>query len=411
MSKPASQMWRGSLALILLFAAACEIMAQTDESVYSDPHSDLPVIGRTDNLTGARLIKLFPLEDGAFVKKLDFPGAASFRVHFSVVGMPKSPGAKWNVKIINFENEQPRWALCPDDTNCPEKPVSDFWTNEIKGSRARVLVTTNAAAANLQIIIDKIAFLQAVTTPQTQIDYKLTSIGQNSAPIKRAGRSIARLLIQRDDDGLTVPCTGFLVGRDLLITNRHCIRSGTEARNTTVQFDYDLDGADPVQAGVKELLLTSCDLDFVLLRLDKSFACQTQACSGNYERTPLTLARTPSLVIGQQLIAIQHPDGEAKQVSRDGCVMDQLLMIGSSSSLTDFGHKCDTKPGSSGTPIQLLGVGDVVGPVIGLHHLAFRIDNVNETAPKPVNRAVSSKQIIDYITQVKPALINELVIQ
>jgi hypothetical protein len=178
-----------------------------------------------------------------------------------------------------------------------------------------------------------------------------------------------------------------------------------------VQFDYDKDGVQPLSVGVKELVLTSCDLDFVLLRLNKSFACLNSACSGLYERAPLPLARNDSLTVGQRLIAIQHPDGEAKQVSQEGCVVDQLQMVGSSSTLTDFAHKCDTKGGSSGTPIQLLGDGDTVGAVVGLHHLAFRIDSVQESEPKPINRAVSSKQIITYITQTKPALLSDLAIQ
>jgi Trypsin-like peptidase domain len=411
MSRPLTLLWRGGFAVLMLVSAASRSAAQTGELIDVDLRSTLPVIGRTQILSGAKLYKLFPLEDGAYVQKLDYPGTPSFRVHFSVVSVPKSADARWNVKIINFDNDQQRWSLCSDDASCPENPVLDFWSNEIKGSRARVVVTANAAARNLQIIIDKIAFLQAVTIPQTEINFKLKPIGQTGASIQRAGRSIARLLIQRDEDGLTVPCTGFLVGRDLLMTNRHCVRSGSEARNTDVQFDYDMDGAQPVQVGVKELVLTSCDLDFVLLRLNKPFACQSQTCNGDYERAPLALSRTASLTVGQQLLVIQHPDGEAKQVSREGCVVDKLLMMGSSSSTTDFAHKCDTKGGSSGSPIQLIGAGDVVGPVVGLHHLGFRIDTVQETDPKQINRAVSSQQIVAYINQVKPALINELAVQ
>ena len=109
-------------------------------------------------------------------------------------------------------------------------------------------------------------------------------------------------------------------------------------------------------------------------------------------------------------MAIQHPDGEAKQVSVTGCIADQLGLMGSSSTLTDFAHKCDTKNGSSGTPVQLINDA-AVGAVVGLHHLGVRIDSVNEEEPKQINRAVNTREIIAYITRLKPELLAELALQ
>jgi len=366
----------------------------------------LPVIGRVE----PKLFSLYPLEGDTFVLPIDFPGASSFRLHFSVLAPNDLPVGSWSIKITNFADDQVRWALTP------ESFVRSIWSSEIKGSRARVVVKAEpAVAGKLHVMIDKVAFLQSITIPQTEIDEKLTPItkvsGPLSNPIKAAGRSVARLIIQQDG-GDPVSCTGFLVGNDLLITNRHCIRSGSEARNTDVQFDYDRDDAEPVQVQVKELLLTSCDLDFVLLRLDKSFACKNAACSTVDERAPLRLARNPILTPGQtKLVAIQHPDGEAKQVSVDGCIADALGLMGSSSTLTDFAHKCDTKGGSSGTPLQLIGNGNTIGAVVGLHHLGIRADTVKEGQPKQINRAVTTKDIIDYINRMKPALLAELALQ
>jgi hypothetical protein len=379
----------------------------TAESINIDYLTALPVIGRVETLTGTKLLKLFPLEGDTFVQRVDFPGASSFRLHFSVLAPRDLPEGSWSVKILNFSDDGERWTLTPKGS------VRSFWSSEIKGSRARVVVTaTEAVASSLQVMIDKVAFLQSITTPQTEINFKLTPIARVPAPIKLAGRSVARLIIQRDGDELPVPCTGFLVGRDILMTNRHCIRSGSEAGNTDVQFDYDMDGMEPVQVGVKELLLTSCDLDFVLLRLNRSFACQNAACNTAYERVPLRLARNATLIPQQtKLVAIQHPDGEAKQVSLTGCITDQLRMMGSSSMVTDFAHKCDTKNGSSGSPIQLINDAGAVGAVVGLHHLGVRIDTVGEEEPKFINRAVSIKEIIEYITRLKPALLGDLSLQ
>ena len=396
---------RCAISALLISILASVPSAQ--EPINIDSITSLPVIGRVDTRSGKKLFKLFPLEGTTLLRRVEFPGASSFRLHFSVLAPKDLPAGSWSVRVLNFSDDRERWALTPQPS------VKDFWSNQIKGSRARVLVTADAAIADkLQVIIDKVAFLQSITIPQTEINFKLERITNTTAPVRSAGRSVARLIIQRDGDDLPVTCTGFLVGTEILITNRHCIRSGSEARNTDVQFDFDDDNAEPVQVGVKELLLTSCDLDFVLLRLDQSFACTTAACNTTFERRPLALARNPNLTSGQtKLVAIQHPDGEAKQVSVTGCIADQLGLMGSSSTLTDFAHKCDTKNGSSGTPVQLINDAGKVGAVVGLHHLGVRMDSVDDEAPKQINRAVSTKKIIAYITLAKPALLKELVLQ
>jgi hypothetical protein len=367
-----------------------------------DSPPKLPIIGRVENLSGTDLIELFPLRDGVYVENVDFPGTSSFRLHFSVLKV-RDPAQSWSVRILNFADNKELWTFSPAASS------RDFWSVEIRGPRARVVVTADGSGSEPQIIIDKVVHLQSIVTPQTDLNGSLKPISEAPPSIRRTGRSVARLIIQRDEDFEPQPCTGFLVGHDLLMTNRHCIKSGGEAGRTVVQFDFDRDGIQPaVQVGVKELLLTSCDLDFVLLRLDRGFSCLNTACNSPYERPALALARNDTLAVGQRLVAIQHPNGEAKKVSKDGCTVDQLLMVGSSSTLTDFAHKCDTDWGSSGTPLQLLGQGDVVGTVVGLHHLGVRKDNVSSSDPRQVNRAVRTRLIISYITQTRPALLNEL---
>lgn len=407
MYKSLKAVWHCVLTASLLSALAAATLAQNAEPLNVDSLTSLPVVGRVES----KLFSLYPLEGDTFVLPIDFPGASSFRLHFSVLAPKDLPSGSWSIKIINFSDNRERWVVTP------ESSVRKIWSSEIKGSRARVVVAAEpAVASKLHVMIDKVAFLQSITIPQTEINKKLTPItkisGPLSSPIKAAGRSIARLMIQWDGNDLPVSCTGFLVGSDLLMTNRHCIRSGSEARDTDVQFDYDRDDAEPLQVQVKELLLTSCDLDFVLLRLNTSFACKNAACNTAFERPALPLARNPILTPGQtRLVAIQHPDGEAKQVSVDGCVADQLELMGSSSTLTDFAHKCDTKGGSSGTPLQLISDGNMIGAVVGLHHLGFRVDSVNEEGPKQINRAVLTKEIIAYINRMKPALLAELALQ
>ena len=376
--------------------------------------AQLPVIGRLRKVK----IDLFPLNGGVRRKPVDFSGANSFRLHFSLrrSAPVAAPVAPWQLKVVaSADNRNVLWEFCSDGD------VDDIWSGEIVGDNADVIVTSGIdckgqpvaaeGRSEPQLVIDLVSLLKPVTLPQVPFQFKFTAISDATPPIKQAGRSVAKLIIQRDGGEGDMPCTGFLVGKDLLMTNRHCVRSGSEARKTTVQFDFDRKGIQPlVTAEVKELVLASCDLDFVLLRLNKSFACQNDACAGPLERRPLVLSRG-DVAQGQTLVAIQHPAGEFKQFSKEGCVSEQVQMVGLSSTRTDFAHKCDTKPGSSGTPIQLLDASGAVGAVIGLHHLGPRADGVQDPRVLQVNRAVSSKFIIQYISQMNSKLLDELSLQ
>jgi V8-like Glu-specific endopeptidase len=239
------------------------------------------------------------------------------------------------------------------------------------------------------------------------VSNKLAPIGAQPGDIKGWGKAIAKLTAVRDDNLLTFNCTGFLISPDLLITNRHCSESGSEARSISAQFDYDSPDSEPppeAQVGVKELVLSSCDLDFAVLRLDRA----VPFFPGD-NRKPLKLGMPASVALNQQLLIIQHPGGDAKQVSQTGCLLTRDGMVGNSSMSTDFGHSCDTNKSSSGSPIQVIGSSaDQNGKVIGIHHLGFRIDNTQADTPEALNRAVKINLILDFIKKVNPALAKEL---
>ena len=70
-------------------------------------------------------------------------------------------------------------------------------------------------------------------------------------------------------------CSGFLVGPDLLMTNHHCVFNKHSGRARRIQdfkvyMDYYVDNwKGGISAGVKQILRSSKELDYALLRLDK----------------------------------------------------------------------------------------------------------------------------------------------
>jgi hypothetical protein len=187
------------------------------------------------------------------------------------------------------------------------------------------------------------------------------------------------------DNGYSYFCTGFLIGTDVLMTNQHCMQSDAEVNSTEVDFDYDDKDAKRVTMTLLKREFVDASLDVAIYRI-----------AGQTGREKLHLA---DLVPddGRALLIIQHPGGEPKQISEEECVVQGVSLRGVSDNLTDFGHRCDTLGGSSGSPVFDL----KTGQVIGLHHLGFLLDS-----KMLVNQAVRMGLIISAIRGKNPSLLD-----
>jgi len=329
----------------------------------------------------ARSFPLFPLQTGVgkvFEQVIPEPGTTSMRLHFQIQSAPQAPS--WAVRIVDVSRAL-LWSY-----SAPPTGTTEFWSSDLPSDRVIVEVFSVQEKSPLKLLIDRVAISAPPITPTSiTLPDQRANIDSQSAEIRAWGRSVARLRFV-GDDGRQYVCTGFLVSQDLLLTNHHCIKSNSEMASALVDFDYDSSAAAPITLRLRDLVTKDQELDFALLRLSEP--------SG---RPPL---RLESAEPGQQgLVIIQHPGGSPKQVSILDCRPANQEVSGISSRLTDFGHLCDTLGGSSGSPVQVL----TSGNVIGLHHLGFR-----PGSDKLFNQAVKIGQIIQFLRDNASSLLGEI---
>ena len=292
---------------------------------------------------------LFPLAPGLGLvlrHEVSRPNALHLRLHFVV----RRAAPAWALQIRDEAGELV-WSTWDGEATGPS-----FWSDEIPGKKAVVEVFSTRPANPLELLVDRIAIGTPEITPLAIVGpNQLSPIGQQDPWIRDLGRSVARLRFVADD-GRVLVCSAFLVTRDLLFTNQHCIATVTEMESALVDFDYDAADSPAPGLRLRELLESDEELDYSVLRLSAPVA-----------RPPLRLssARTADR---ERLLVIQHPAGEPKQVSLADCLVRGALVAGRKQTPTDFGHECDTKGGSSGSPV----LGLQSRQVVGLHHLGFR---------------------------------------
>lgn len=197
----------------------------------------------------------------------------------------------------------------------------------------------------------------------------------------RIGRSVGRLDVATDKG--VFPCTAFLVGDDILMTNHHCVPgilddSRAEAKSIVgVRFvmGYTQEG---VTEGTSSFLVdpvpveTSKPLDYTLLRI---LGDTPGRDFGTLELAAVTPQdNDPYWIIG-------HPMGEAQRISREKCRANAPAL-----SDNKLLHTCDTMPGNSGSPVIDAGSRQVVG----LHHAGSANNSVNYAIPMAAILAASN---------------------
>lgn len=262
-------------------------------------------------------------------------------------------------------------------------PVSRgaFWVPSVDGEAVTLELRAHGGGNNHGVVIDRYGYgtsgLGILSTCFS--DEKEDVACYVGSPIAVAARAVGRMIIEQN--GLLVACTAFLISaQDHVVTNAHCIHSRQALDSVEVRFDYQRSacgGTDlaPYETFMgEELVLHERALDLAVVRL----AGRPSAQYGYLqlaEREPLE---------GETLYVPQHAGAGPKKVSVVGCHASSVSRREFSG--TEFGHQCDTAPGSSGSPVL-----DVNNEVLGVHRFGAC------TALGGENRAVRMTAILPLL--------------
>jgi S1-C subfamily serine protease len=192
-----------------------------------------------------------------------------------------------------------------------------------------------------------------------EIDKHEKIIGENTlfpiAILERAleaARAVLLVRVQLADGSRSWLGTGFLVARDLIMTNHHVIESPKQAKAATFTFNYQL-GPDGTPCAVSVAQPAKGGLFWSDKMLDVAVV---QVVGVDAAITPLKLsAKVPTLEDAVTLIG--HPAGHLKQIS----LRNNAVQFADGRRIQ---YTASTEPGSSGSPL----LDRSAEQVVGIHH-------------------------------------------
>ena len=173
-----------------------------------------------------------------------------------------------------------------------------------------------------------------------------------------AADAVARIEVRNGESELVGYGTGFMVSPRLLLTNHHVLPSADDAAQSWVHFRYEYDALgrllEPCVFALdpSTLFFTDPDLDTTVVAVAPETPDRRQRVS-RFGWLRLS-ASADTIVPGEWLTMVHHPDGRPKQVA-----LRQNLLISRADG--DLWYATETAPASSGAPVfndswQVVGV-------------------------------------------------------
>lgn len=260
-----------------------------------------------------------------------------------------------------------------------------FWTEVVEGNEL-ILSLVLPGQTDAVISIDEVAGEKTAGVPDGapdgRFDLDLVEAGSTGFWID-ARKAVAALSIGRNPEPFpaearparTVPCTGFMISKDMMMTAAHCLAGQlTLCRQTVAVFGYEVGDKEAHSRKCKAVVFSNGALDVTILKL------------GATDRSVTALPLQPAPPNVSDAAVVQHPRGSVMMVAETGCAIkrqpaptiwnrardlrDDLLDAG-------FEHTCDTDTGTSGAPVLAMGglVGIHQGSVPGLN-IGIRLQRI-----------------------------------
>jgi len=168
--------------------------------------------------------------------------------------------------------------------------------------------------------------------------------------------------------------TGFLITKNLIMTNNHVLRTQNVAASSIAEFGYEI-GEEMVRVALDSdiFFLTHAELDFTIVGCNDSRLDEIE---------PVRLLRNPATVTRKERVnIIQHPSARKKEIAiHDNEVLRILDKV--------IRYRTDTEPGSSGSPVF-----NNNWDLIALHHAGWYEDDPK----KAINEGIRISSIVAYI--------------
>jgi len=184
----------------------------------------------------------------------------------------------------------------------------------------------------------------------------------NAYEVKLAGNTLAERGMCKSerfaDQPTTADCSGFLVGKDLLVTAGHCMKSDSDCASNKWVFDYKVEYSGQSEVVVQKTSVYECESilsqsldsgsqnDYALIKLKKEVT----------GRSPLKYRTSGTAQVGDKLVVIGHPTGLPTKIA-DGA---SVRSIGS----VFFTANLDTYGGNSGSAVFNAGTGMIEGILV-----------------------------------------------